>query len=80
MKNLKIKLLAIILCIGILSLGLVSTANSALITNINNLDIDGTSYNVTFHRDITFRDLFDIDDDLIYGEGDGSVINHAPLS
>ncbi len=53
-------------------------AHSALITHINNLDIAGTSYDVTIHRNKSYTDLFDADNDGKFGDGDGSVFNRAP--
>jgi len=42
------------------------------------LDIDGTTYDVTFHPNQTFRDLWDDDDDGFFESGDGSAFDVAP--
>ena len=55
------------------------SANSALITNLSNLDIDGTLYDVTFITSDSFNTIFDVDNDLNFGEGDGSLIDRAPI-
>lgn len=54
-----------------------SSVSASLITNIENLDVDGTSYNVTFY-DGSFNSLWDVDGDGVFGENDGSIINSAP--
>lgn len=55
------------------------SANSALITNLSNLDIGGTLYDVTFITSNSFNTIFDVDNDLNFGEGDGSLIDRAPI-
>ncbi len=54
------------------------SAHSAFITNINNLDIGGTRYNVTFHRFLSFDELFDADGDRAFADSDGALFNRAP--
>ncbi|MCB1936440.1 MAG: PEP-CTERM sorting domain-containing protein [Nitrosomonas sp.] len=54
------------------------SAHAVLVTSLSNLDIGGTKYNVTFHSDISFNDLFDKDNDGIFNDNDGSVFNRAP--
>ncbi len=51
---------------------------AALITSIDNLDIGGVQYKVTFHSE-SFNEVFDADEDGIFGDSDGSIINHTPL-
>lgn len=66
---------------GALALTLIifsTPAHSALITSLSNLNIGGTLYNVTFNNTNTFNEIFDVDSDGIFGEGDGSLIDRAP--
>lgn len=56
----------------------VSSANAAQITELLGVDINGTSYDVTFHLGSSFNDLWDADDDGIFGESDSSLFNSAP--
>ena len=53
--------------------------NAALITNLSNLDINGTNYDVTFHTGAgdSFNALWDADDDGVFGGG-ASVFAAAP--
>ena len=53
--------------------------NAALITNLYNLDINGTNYDVTFHTGAsdTFNALWDADSDGVFG-GPGSLFDAAP--
>lgn len=61
----------------IFALVLPSLGNAALIEKINNLEIGGILYDVTFQFE-SFNDLFDKNGNNIFGEGDGADINRAP--
>jgi hypothetical protein len=54
-----------------------STSLAAVINPINNLNIAGTMYNVTFHTDVSFNALWDGNDDGVFGGG-GSVFSSEP--
>jgi hypothetical protein len=54
-----------------------STSHAAVINPINNLNIDGTLYDVTFHTGISFNALWDGNDDGVFGGG-GSVFSSEP--
>jgi hypothetical protein len=54
-----------------------STSQAAVINPINNLNIDGTLYNVTFHTGVSFNALWDGNDDGVFGGG-GSVFSSEP--
>jgi hypothetical protein len=50
----------------------------AVATSIPNLMIDGTRYDVTFHPGLTFNDIWDENEDGIFGN-DESLLNRSPL-
>lgn len=61
------------------SLAVLSTqAHAALVTEILGLDIGGTRYDVTFHSQASFQNLWDADGDWVFGDGDGATFNNAP--
>jgi len=61
-----------------LLVALSNKALAAVMNPISNLNINGTLYNVTFHAwDDTFNDLWDADNDGVFGGG-GSVFSTAP--
>ena len=62
------------------ALVLSTSVNAALITNLSNLDINGTNYDVTFHTGAgdSFNALWDANDDGIFGGG-GSTFATAPM-
>ena len=75
-------------CAFLVLAALVSPARAALltydptntyVTSISGLSVDGALYDTTFHLNLSFNELWDADGDGIFGEGDGSVINHAPV-
>ena len=53
------------------------SASAGLITNIPGLDIGGTLYDVTFHANPSFNDLWDANADRVFGN-DTSIFNAAP--
>lgn len=52
-------------------------AMATLITELKGLDVDGTSYDVTFHQNVSFLELWDSNNDGIFGN-DTSLFNAAP--
>ena len=56
---------------------LANTTQAAVVTGLSNLDIDGTSYDVTFHIGKTFNELWDGDGDQAFGD-DGSEFSSQP--
>ncbi len=57
-----------------------ASANAAVVSTINGLDIGGTLYDVTIHNnpEMTFNELWDSNDDGIFGN-DSSVFNAQPI-
>lgn len=53
--------------------------STGYVTSITELQVGRSVYDATFHLDLSFNDIWDVDGDGIFGEGDGSVINHAPV-
>ena len=53
-------------------------SDSLLVTGITNLDVGGTFYDVQFHTGASFDQIWDVDSDLIFGEGDASLIDQQP--
>lgn len=67
-----------ILTMFVLLLASISNVSSAIVTSFSNLQIGAKYYNVTIHTSGSFNDIWDIDDDGIFGEGDRSMIDRAP--
>ena len=63
----------------LVSVHLSPTAHAALVTNLNNISIDGALYDVTFHTgtENKFNSLWDSNGDHVFGN-DSSVFNAAP--
>ena len=56
-----------------------SNASAGLVTEILGLDIGGTAYDVKFHTNKSFNELWDADGDGVFAEGDSSEFNAAPI-
>jgi len=68
-----------ILTVAVLLLAGINTASAAVVTNISNLQIGESYYDVTIHTTGSFNDIWDFDGDGIFGDDDGSRINRAPM-
>jgi hypothetical protein len=67
-----------LILIGLALFGLsVSSAHAALVTELADVDINGTFYDVTFHTALSFNDLWDGDGNGDFG-ADGSIFDSAP--
>jgi hypothetical protein len=62
----------------VLLLAGINTASAAIVTSISNLLIGTQYYDVTIHTAGSFNEIWDLDGDGIFGEGDGSIIDSAP--
>jgi hypothetical protein len=69
-----------ILTAALLFIAAISQVSAAIVTSISNLQIGTNYYDVTIHSEPgSFNDIWDIDGDGVFGEGDGSLINRAPM-
>lgn len=57
-------------------------SHSAVVTELSSLNIGGILYDATIHISASpnsFNTVWDADGDIIFGEGDASLVDHAPM-
>ncbi|MBT3045662.1 MAG: hypothetical protein AB2637_12380 [Candidatus Thiodiazotropha sp.] len=53
-------------------------SQAATITYFQNLNIGGSLYNATIHTSGSFNTIWDNNGNGVFGDSDGSIINHSP--
>lgn len=54
-------------------------STGSYVTSISGLNVDGAVYDATFHLNMTFNQIWDSDGDRVFGDADGSLIDHGPM-